>query len=251
MTQEEAKAAVRARAFVTVRSDDRGPHCKGQVIDVRGDTATIRNGSAVRDVDIGRLKFDVSRNAECGVRVDVAEECKRPVSAEPFVVVESLNWTGWSGSAWVQDDAQWQRYASAERAKADKQRFHANGVKGCEVLRESVAQDRFLTFLEERTAPSVETGIDDLKLPDDYGGLAVIAEAWKEIAKAVEEDSRDRRDTASDEDLIAKMESEILDLNRRIHAVRSRITERDQRRLRRKASVAGFKAQLTAVLRDP
>jgi hypothetical protein len=255
MTREEAISAAAVRAFVKIRPKDGSQHCTHfhQIVGVHNESATLRKGSACREVDLSELILDTTKNTEHGIRVEVASangNGKHTHESEPHVVFNSIEWLGWSGEKWTDNDDQWLKYEDHSRAKEAKSRFATNGMKGIEVLRFSEAVDRLYRHIEE----GVSSGATETpaNVPDAFlSGLGDLATAsvLREFAKVAEEDKIDARDNVSDQDLKSKLNVQMMDLARQIAVIDNRVNLRTQRRAARQAELVGLKAKLLAMLK--
>jgi hypothetical protein len=262
MTREEAEAAASVRAFVVVKSHDRYRDSAGRITYVRGKTATVVGGDkgGERYPRVEDVRLDKSRNLQHGISVPQVQETN---TSEPWVVINVKDLTGWTGTQWVEADEKWLRFKSGDDAKHFRQRCASNGMTGgIESLPESKAIARRDSELERLESTQLEQPEQPEQAPSQTkvtaGGVAKLAGAFSqskvfassvlEHQRLMEEADQLEREGNSDTELAGKLESERMEIERRITAIHHRQGQRSQRLSAIQLELIGTRAKITQVL---
>jgi hypothetical protein len=263
LTKEEAKAALAAKAFVKFGPTDGRIHWgQGQIIEVSGDTATVRQGARHTRVSVDDLVLHKAANQQNGVTLP---RCKSgdPKERGEYVIFDSHQWVGYAGAGngWTDDDDRWHKYQTSAEAVRERDRLNGNGIKGLNVLTHSAAFERLYQHHDSTAGRDGKIATEELsaKTTADSltkvfaGGLSngtarALTDTMKDILSIAERDAALERDIFNDRDNNAKLEREIAERQRLVEVGERRVKEKAERREQLNAERAGLLAKMAAMM---
>lgn len=271
MTEAQALAALKAKAYIRCRSSNGHQHWShGRIIGVNRSGVVAMIGGRDYQDHFDNFELDNKANHRFGIHVDSPEASVPANNSTSQLVIlhtEDQDWLGYTGRSvqWSARKDEWMRFADFEQANEVLKRLKKNGVKCVDAIAFSKASERFdqhedavlneLTRQESPgTAPvSVTPGLLEQIIgvgSSNLSAFKVARECMQKMERILQDQSNADRDEGNDRENIGRMQSEVDTRLGLIERAKLKLPKYGDDRARREAELAGVRAEFSSILKQ-